>query len=201
MTFSRKENTIVVLVLIIVLLGLSYLIGMPLQEEWERAGRLREKTIIANGVARELIAQRGDWEGKLTALRGRLPKYRPDQPVTAELLKTIKRTADEYQISISRMEPDKEQKVGDLSEVAIDCMWDGTLDSIVRFLYAVQGQGAILDIRQLTISPAQGVAGRLKGNFTVFCAFSREVPEEPVAAEPAEAQPAALEGQQPPATP
>ncbi len=197
MTYSRKETSIIVLALFVLLIGLSYLIGMPLLAEWEKSGRLREKTIKANDEARALINERANWETELTALRGRLPKYRPDQPVTAELLKTIKRTADEHQISISRMEPDKEQKVGDLSEVAIDCMWDGTLDSIVRFLYAVQGQGAILDIRQLTISPAQGVAGRLKGNFTVFCAFSREIPEAPAAAEPAEVQPALPEGQAP----
>ena len=178
MIVHRKQTILVLAVLVVLLVAMSFFMGSALMDDWKKTVKAREKLGQQNEIAGGLIQKQADWQERLDALRGRLPRFAPGQPVTAELLKTIKKTADEHQISISRMEPDEEKQVGDLSEVAIECNWDGELDSIVRFLYAVQVQGAILDIRQLTISPAQGVANRLKGSFTVYCAFSREEPVE-----------------------
>jgi Tfp pilus assembly protein PilO len=176
MTVSRRELILGMLTLGVLVLGGTYVLGRPLLQKWEESGRLRQRLADENKFSARLINQRDEAVKRLNDLRGQLPKYGPTQPVTAELLKLIKRTSDEHQLVLTRLEPDKESQVGDLSEVAIDCQWDGSLESLVHFLYAVQMQGAILDIRQLNIAPMQGVAGRLKGNFTVFCAFSRETP-------------------------
>lgn len=174
MTLSRRELMMAMITLVIVVLGGTYMLGRPMLARWEESGKLRQRLEAENKFADRLIKQRAEVVQELDALRGGLPKYDAQRPVIAELLKTIKKMADENQLSLSRLQPDRETTVGDLSEVAIDCAWDGTLESITRFLYAVQIQGAILDIRQLTLSPMQGAAGRLKGNFTIYCAFSRE---------------------------
>lgn len=158
----------------VVLLGGTYYFGMPRVDEWKSSLAERRRLADEMRVAEHLIAQRGDWQERYDTLRGTIPKHGPTDPVTAEILKRVKQLADQNGVAISRIEPDREKVTGDLSEVAIDCTWDSGLESLVRFLYAVQMQGAILDIRQLTITPAQGAAGRLKGNFTVFFAFSRE---------------------------
>jgi Tfp pilus assembly protein PilO len=188
MNISRRELVMGMSTLALVVLGGTYILGRPLLQKWSNAGTQRQRLADENKFSARLINQRGESVQQLDALRGALPKYRPNQPVTAELLKLIKRTADENQLALSRLEPDKESQVGDLSEVAIDCQWDGTLEALTHFLYAVQVQGAILDIRQLNISPMQGAAGRLKGNLTVFCAFSRELTDAPSA--PADGAPA-----------
>ena len=177
MNVSQRELTMGMVTLALVVLGGTYMLGRPMLQKWGAAGAIRQRMAEENKFSTRLINQREDAVKHLDELRGTLPKYRPDQPVTAELLKLIKKTADENQLVLSRLEPDKESQVGDLSEVAIDCQWDGSLEALTHFLYAVQVQGAILDIRQLNVSPMQGAAGRLKGNFSVFCAFSRQMME------------------------
>lgn len=186
MKLSARELVMGVVTAAVVVLGGTYYFGAPLAADWSTARVERRKLADEQKLAERLIGQRDEWQTRYDSLRSRIPRHEPSVPVTAEMLKTVKRLADEHGVVLSRIEPDKEKTIGDLSEVAIDCTWDSELEPLVRFLYAVQMQGAILDIRQLTIAPAQGVAGRLKGNFTVFFAFSRVAADKtPGAAPPA----------------
>jgi hypothetical protein len=54
----------------------------------------------------------------------------------------------------------------------IECReWEASLDALVRFLFELQSEGAMLDIRQLLIKPrGQGI---LRGRFTLYCAYAR----------------------------
>ena len=173
MKLSSREMVLSCLTGAVVLLSVSYFVGAPQIAAWRAARLERGKLDDQKKVAQRLIQQLPEWQQRYDELRARIPQHGPNDPVTAEMLKTVKRLADQNGVSISRIEPDKEKSIGELAEVAVDCTWDGELEPLVRFLYAVQTQAAILDVRQLTIAPAQGVQGRLKGNFTVFFAFSR----------------------------
>ena len=174
MKLSPRELVLACVTVAVVIVGGTWYFGAPVVDDWQSAITERQKLGNERREAEHLIKQRPEWQQRYDEMRGRIPKHGPTDPVTAEMLKTVKRLADQHGVVLSRIEPDKEKITGDLSEVAIECAWDSELESLVRFLYAVQTQGAILDIRQLTIAPAQGAAGRLKGNFSVFFAFSRE---------------------------
>jgi Tfp pilus assembly protein PilO len=162
----------------VVLIGGAWYFGEPALHAWSEARANARKAWDERRLAQRLIEQRPEWEARYNALRARIPKYGPADPVTAEMLRTVKRLADEHGVAISRIEPDREKVTGDLSEVAIDCSWESELEPLIRFLYAVQTHPAILDVRQLTVSPAQGGANRLRGSFTIFFAFSRGSPAD-----------------------
>lgn len=173
MKLAPRELVLMAATGAVILLGGAWYFGAPALDELATQRVEVRKAVDAQKLARRLIEQRPEWETRYTELRSRIPQYGPTDPVTAEMLRTVKRLADEHQVSISRIEPDKEKVTGDLSEVAIDCSWEADLEPLVRFLYAVQSHPAILDVRQLSVAPGQGAAGRLKGSFTVFFAFSR----------------------------
>ncbi|MCB1069207.1 MAG: hypothetical protein H7A43_00560 [Verrucomicrobia bacterium] len=179
MIYTRRDLNMVIAILLVLVGGLSYLIVTPQLESWREANRIQERLDREQDTARRLLDRRPEWEEALAGLRGQLPSFGIDQAVTAELLKQIKRLADENQLVLARIEPGEEDVVGDLHEVQINCAWEGELEPLVRFLYAVQLQGATLDIRQLTISPGrEGM--QLKGNFKVYYAFTRQAAvEEP----------------------
>lgn len=173
MTMSPREQVLAAVTAAIVIIGLSWLLGAPAFSALSSARADLAKAQADRNLAERLIKQRPEWEARYTELRQRIPRHGPSDPVTADMLRTVQRLANEHGVVIARSEPDKEKVTGDLSEVAIDCAWEAELEPLVRFLYAVQTHSAILDIRQLTVTPAQGAAGRLKGNFTVYFAFSR----------------------------
>ncbi|HEY8241218.1 MAG TPA: GspMb/PilO family protein [Kiritimatiellia bacterium] len=176
MKLNRRELVLTGATLLVVVGGASVWLGEPLLKKWDDAAAARTRLENEQREAEHIIEQRAEWEGRLNGLRERMPKHLENEQVTAGLLRTIKQTADANRINVSRLQPDEEKDLGDgLREVAIECTWDADLDGLVHFLFAVQVQGAILDIRQMTIQPMQGIAGRLRGNFTVYNAFSRVV--------------------------
>ncbi len=174
MKLSQREMILVGATLAAVLVGGSIWLAEPMLKQWDDAAALRVKLEAERKESEHVINQQADWEKKLADLRAQLPQHTEDEQVTSALLKTIKQLADGNGLVLSRLQPEAETDLGDgLSEVAIECQWDADLSGLVHFLYAVQVQGAILDVRQLSVQPQQGVAGRLKGSFTVFNAFSR----------------------------
>jgi hypothetical protein len=185
MKFTRRELILTGATLLAVVGGASVWFGEPMLKKWDDAAAARTRLENDQREAEHIIQQRAEWEGKLKALREKIPQHLENEQVTAGLLRTIKQTADANRVNVSRLQPDEEKDLGDgLREVAIECTWDADLDGLVHFLYAVQVQGAILDIRQMTIQPQQGLAGRLRGNFTVFNAFSRTVSKPEAVATP-----------------
>lgn len=70
-----------------------------------------------------------------------------------------------------------EKKLGDVSELPIECKtWEGDLDGITHFLFDLQSEGAMLDIRKLGIRSKDDNRG-LRGSFTLYCAYTR-MPEQ-----------------------
>ena len=184
MKISTREMGLAWLTAMILILAGTYWFAQPKAKDWKTAIKERDALGWKRKEIDHLLGDQTNINRRLEALRKQLPAHPMGKDVTAELLMTLERTAQQHGLVLLRREPEKEKSVGDLYEVAINCTWEGSLDALVHFLYALHIQGAILDIRQLTVAPAQGGPDRLKGSFTVDCAYTRT---------PAEAQAAPQE--------
>jgi len=171
MIFSRRDFTLVMIMLGVLLAGFSYLLGAPLVRDWIASTSLRERFSRELENGNRMLGARPEWEQRISTLRATLPTYRADERVEGELLKQVRRLADENRVVTTRITPDQEVKIGDLFEQAIEVTWEASLEPLVRFLYAVQVAGATLDIRQITVTPSQG--DLLKGNFKIYFAYQR----------------------------
>lgn len=174
MKISSREIRLGAITAGVLLLATTYLLGDSKIKEWKDSVEETKTLVEKMDSAKRTIAQRERWQERLEATRKQLPRYSANQEVTGEMLKTLERLARDNSLILSRREPDKEKSVGDLCEVSIQCTWEGSLDALVHFLYAVQSQGAILDVQQLSVSTVEGTPGKLKGGFSVVCAFTRE---------------------------
>ena len=173
MKISAREMGLAWLTAMVLILAATYWFGQPKAKAWKAAVKDREALTRKMKEINRLLEDQTNVNQRLDALRKQLPQHPVGKDVTAELLITLERTAQQHGLILLRREPEKEKSVDDLYEVAINCTWESTLDALVHFLYALQIQGAILDIRQLTLTPGQGGPDRLKGNFTVDCAYTR----------------------------
>lgn len=175
---SRREAVLLVLTLLVVIIGGTFWFGLPLLEEYRELRTKRGGYQDRIQLADRLLKQREEIRTRLHKLQETMPEYAVDTDVTSQLLKNLQRTADQHGLILVRQEPEPEKQAGDLSEMTIGCTWEGYLDGLTHFLYALQGQGAMVDVRQLSINPASGRDARLKGTFKVDYAFSRFVPLE-----------------------
>jgi hypothetical protein len=187
MKISTREMGLAWVTAMVLILAGTYWFGQPRAKAWKDAVKERQELGWKLKEIDHLLSDQTNINQRLDALRKQLPSHPQGKDVTAELLMTLERTAQQHGVILLRREPEKEKSVGDLYEVAINCTWESSLDALVHFLYALHIQGAILDVRQLTVTPGQGGPDRLKGNFTVDCAYTRTAAgRETAPREPAE---------------
>jgi len=168
MIFTKRDFSLIMIILGVLLTGFTYLLGEPLIRNWRQSAFLRERLDRDRAIGEKMLSIRPEWDQQLSTLRATLPTYEPEARVEGELLKQVRRLADENRVVTTRITPDQEVKIGDLFEQAIEVTWEASLEPLVRFLYAVQVAGATLDIRQMTVTPSQG--DMLKGNLKIYFA-------------------------------
>ncbi len=174
MKISSRELGLAWVTMVVLILAGTYLFGAPKYEEWKDAVEVKKDLKDRMQLTQRRLERREEWEQRLEAFRGQLPRHPATKAVTAELLKSLEQTARQHGLTLLTREPEKEKHVGDLYELAIRCSWQGDLGALVHFLYAIQMQGATLDVRQLSVKPAKGDAEMLQGVFTVDYAYTRE---------------------------
>lgn len=177
---TSREAALAVAAGLVLLTAATLRWARPRVQEWRDLVRQREEHQRRRREYEHLAGARPDIERRLAALREKLPAHPAGRDVTAELLRTLERRAEEHGLVLLRRDASKERAVEDLREQTIACQWEGDLSQLVRFLFALQSGEGLLDVSQLTVSPAPGGGGRLRGTFTVDFAYTR-TPAPPVA--------------------
>ena len=194
MKIAARELNLLGLTLAVVVLALTYLALDPKLKEWTEFRDQRADLVARRDLAQRWLDSRPEVEARLAEFRRGLPVFAAGKKAEAELLQTLEKTASQHNLSLTRREADAERQAGDLYETAVTCYWEGDLAALVNFLYAQQSQGAVSDVRQLSVQPVAGrdvPVGHLKGTFTIDFAYRREAGAPETKPEPAPAAPPA----------
>jgi Tfp pilus assembly protein PilO len=159
----------------VALLGLTFILCAPRLKEWKSLQDKQAEAARKVEVTQHLVSQAPRWDARLAEIRKKLPTYAPDKDVTADLLIKIEQIATTHGLILASRDVEKETVKGDMYELAANCKWEGKLEALVRFLFDLQKEDAILDVSQLSVSPSEKKG--LRGSFTVYCSYSRNVPE------------------------
>jgi Tfp pilus assembly protein PilO len=175
MKISKRETFLGLIALSAILVGLTY---------WMAGSRIAEQRRIKEDKARllrqielhkRILAEKDEWYSRLEDLQSQLPVYDDKISITAELLKLIKRTADEHGLDLVRTQPYREEQTGRLYELGVSCNWEGSLDALVHFLYDLQKQGVRFDVLQLNAQPDPQRDRILKGSMIIDCAYRKTI--------------------------
>ena len=176
---SSREKNMMLIMVVIVLYAAAALSFKKQVENWKREQKIY---LTAQKKLREekaLIAARGEWTRRYEEVCDLMPVFPKEKDVDTHWLNVMDSAATRNGLTISRRQANKETEVGDVFELPIDCKdWEGTLESLVKFLYDLHQEGAMLDMRQLYIRPSNK-PGYLKGTFTLYCAYMRGDVEKP----------------------
>ena len=170
---TSREKTMLLVAVVAVLYAAAALSFKKQATNWKASQRLYASAQKKLQEERELIAAKDEWTAKYERLRGLMPVFPYDKDVDTHWLNIMDSTATRNGFTIARRQTSKEVEVGDVYELPIDCKdWEGTLESLVKFLYDLHQEGAMLDVRQLFVRPSNR-PGFLKGTFTLYCAYMR----------------------------
>lgn len=174
MNLSKHDQTLLAITVGVALFGLV-LASMRKQIDSMRdnrtaAARLEDRLALQ----REMIAARDAWTDRYDAVKDRMPVFSRTDQVGTYWLSIMDAAADEHGLRIIQRSPREETIVAGVYELPIEVRsWEGTLESLVRFIHALESEGAMLEIRELRVSPIQNRQGYLKGSFLLSCAYMR----------------------------
>jgi hypothetical protein len=173
MKVSKRETLLGLFALAAILFGLTYGLAGSRVETQRRLGEEKARLLRQIELHKRIIAYQEEWTGRLEELQAQVPVYDERTSITAELLKLIKRTADEHGLDLVRTQPYREEQVGSLFELGVNCNWEGPLNALVHFLYDLHRQGIRFDVRQLTVQPDAQRDRILKGSMIIDCAYRK----------------------------
>jgi hypothetical protein len=176
---SDRELLLATVTGAVLLLGGSFLIARP---KWEQMKVVREEQAQVRKELeeyRKLALEKDRWGKEMESVKGMLAKYPADQAMDVVWLSTMDNKARKNAVNITRRRAVEEKQVGDVYELPIECSeWDGSLAALTHFLFELQTEGAMFDVRQLTVRQVKG-SGQLRGGFTLFCAYIKEGAKKP----------------------
>ena len=191
MKLSSREAGLGITTGVLLLFGLTFMVGAPKIKVWQERIETQKAQVQRIEVLKRLVGERALWDKRMADLRTRLSRYPAAMDVTADYLKILERVAKDNNITLIQRKPQKEKRQGDCYEMPIDCTWEGDLNGLVRFLYALDQENVTMDMEDLSVSLVAGGKGRLKGNFTLMCIYTRDGggPAAPGTNAPAKAKP------------
>ena len=182
MKISPREQAMAAVTLMILLYGMLGLGARGRLDTIRMLYRMRDEQARLLEDRGALVAQRAEWERQYAGLRELMPVFEPGRRVDTYWLGIMDRLAAKNNLSIIRRQVGTERQIGDVYEMSIECRdWEGSLEALVGFLYDLQSEGAMLDVRQMFVRPTPNRPALLRGSFTLYCAYLRGVPAAPVA--------------------
>ncbi len=177
MSMSRREGTLAVMTLVVIMVGSVAFLFRPQYEKFRQARGRAAQARREIGLERDLIRLRGEYERRDGELQGELPSFGPDKQVDTHWLAALSRSALRNGLKLNKIDAgEKEIEAGNARELAIDCKeWKGSTDALLKFLHEVQSEGSSMDVRHIRMR-TQGPSD-LTGRLTVYCAYTREEPD------------------------
>lgn len=192
MKVSDRELLLAAATGAILLLGGSFLFVRP---KWEQMKAARDEQAQVRKELeqfRSVALDREKWQKEMESVKGMLARYPADQAMDVVWLSSMDSKARKHGVNITRRKAGEEKQVGDVYELPVECSeWEGSLSALTHFLFELQTEGAMFDIRQLKVTQVRGSA-QLRGGFTLFCAYIKEGARKPSSR--------GLTGRQPPRT-
>ena len=170
---SPRELVLAFLTMLVVLIGVTVVLGRTKFDEWKQLRGARENVEEQILLSERLIGQRAAWVERLERSKDQLKVYPAGVNIIPKLLEQIEQIATGASLTLPNVSHEPENVRGDVSEVGIRYSWEGDLPSLIQFLYALQADPeSMYKIRTINVTPT-GKEGRLKGSFIVDCAYTR----------------------------
>jgi Tfp pilus assembly protein PilO len=173
MKVSARESLLALVTVSVALFGIT---GVLARSKVDELKLIRQQQQLARASIEKRIRleeMRPEYEQRMNELKGMMKPFPPDKRMQVFWSSHMESLASKNGMKIVRYEVGSEKQEGPIYELPIECLdWEGSLDALVHFLFDLQSEGAMLDIRYLRVKPKDKVMRT--GRFSLYCAYMRE---------------------------
>ena len=173
MKLKPRETILLVVTALAALYGVSSLMAIQYIEKWQEM-RATELQLSRLADAQDgLILEAERWTQEREALAGALPRFEAGRQADVYWLNVVENAATRHKLSLLSVEAGDPELQGGAYELPVECRsWEGTLDALVHFLFALQGDGAMIDTQYLRVKAKDKLLR--SGRFTLSCAYIQD---------------------------
>ena len=186
MSMSKREKVMSVATLFVIAFGV---VGTQIGDRLKIISEKREELSSLDSdifLQNELIAAKPRYSAKYDEIKHQIPVFEKGNEVNTYWQYIMDNEATKHNVHIGSRRPLGQTRESDVSEYAVEVRnWEATLSSFVKFMHAMQSQGAMLNIREMNIQPKPNAPGMLQGAFTLYCAYMEGDKQEAVKPAPA----------------
>ncbi len=162
MALSKRERTLLIATVSVVVVGLNLFVVPPLVRSWESvSGSLRSQQRQLASY-RSTVAQLPGWQADYGQLKEQLGQQIEQFNETSDVLKKIDEVGAAAGVMISGRRPLPVIERDVYRELPVQCRLEATTESLVKFLYALRTGAGFVNIEQLQISPRPDNPGILR---------------------------------------
>jgi Tfp pilus assembly protein PilO len=173
MNISARESFLGLITCAVLIVGGTVMLSKPKIEEFRNLRQQQEQARNAIERNEHLVGQKDKWATKMDELSDKMAVFPKKKRMDVFLSDEMEKLAGKRGLKIIKREVGREHQAGPIYELPIECReWEGSIDSLVKFLFDLQSKGAMLDIRYLRIKPKNKTVR--KGRFTLYCAYMRD---------------------------
>ena len=173
---SLRDRAILLTVVVLALYGLAAILWFTtFQRDWAKSAKAYDAAVKTYQREKNLIDRRGALEESYQEEEEKIPVLEEGELANVLWQRRLSGLADEHNVAINKQNYGKEEQEGVLNKLEIDLEWTASLQSLVKFLYALEtADHAMFDVRSIGVSNSGKNTGYLKGKMTICCAYLRE---------------------------
>ena len=176
MTAKAKNERIVAVVLgvLVAYALLAILWFMVFSKSWSDAAKRFERSKSAYERERKTISERTMWDDRYEEEAAQIPVVGDGQGVDTKWMSEMDDLAKGNNVFVSERKPGPQEEMGDMMQITVDVKWTAALESLVKFMYALENaDSGKFDVQAISFSQAKR-QGYLSGTLTLTCIYKRE---------------------------
>lgn len=173
---SLRDRAVLLSAVVLALYGLAAVMWfMKFQRDWTKSAKDYDTAVKTYHKERSLIGKRASLEEAYREEEEKIPELGETELANVLWQRRLSALAGDHNLTINRQNYGKEEQEGVLNKLEIDLEWTASLQSLVKFLHALEiADHAMFDVRSIGISNSGKNTGYLKGKMTICCAYLRD---------------------------
>ena len=172
---SKSERIVVVAAAVLGAYAFAVILWFTVfSRSWSDAAKRFERTRATYERERRTIAEREMWEERYEEEAAQIPVVADGQGVDTKWMSEMDDLAKKHHVFVSERKPGRPEEMGDMMQTTVDVKWTAALESLVKFMYALENaDSGKFDVQSISFSPGKR-QGYLGGSLTLTCIYKRE---------------------------
>lgn len=162
MALNKRERTLLAVTVGVVVIGGNWLLFTPLTNRWRKVNsEIKKQRELLDGM-RATLKRQPEWQEQYDKLQAKMGSSAEHFATTTDVVKKIEEVATTAGVLMSNRRPMAIVEKDVYRELPVQCSFEATIDSLVKFLQGMQTGSGFIIIDQLRIQPRPDSSGILK---------------------------------------